>query len=175
MGSLLLHPARKNTNTRKEGQAAMRLSKGFTLLELMISVALVAIIAMLAIPSYQSYIQRAARSSVQADLMSAASVMERRRAQNFTYDGATAGTASTDTFSSVSPADAPAGQHKYNLTLTFVEVSDQVVGFEILAVSNGNFASGKTEALKINHLGQKCISALAVGVTDCTLGTDPSW
>jgi type IV pilus assembly protein PilE len=160
----------------------MQSQKGFTLMELMIAVALVAIITMIAIPSYTGYTQRSARANAQAELMAAASAMERRKAQNFTYAGATVGTAATDTISSMSPHDASAGSQKYNITLTFLKndgsvaaVGDTVGGYQLLAVSTAAFASGGTEALKLDHLGRKCYKPLGGSVTDCTFGSDPTW
>lgn len=154
---------------------------GFTLMELMIAVALVGILAMMAVPAYSGYLQRSARANVQADLMAAAGAMERHKSQNFSYSGATAGTG-TATLSSRSPVDAEAGLQKYDVSLTFLNSAgtsitgtQAIAGFEILATSTDNFTRGQTETLKINHLGQKCYKALAVTATPCVIGTDPTW
>lgn len=61
---------------------------GFTLVELMIAVAILAIVAAVAIPIYTQYSQRTYRAEAQADLMTCAQALERYAAQNFTYDGA---------------------------------------------------------------------------------------
>lgn len=155
---------------------------GFTLMELMIAVALVAILTMIAVPSFRGYTERTARATVQGDLAAAASAMERRKSQNFSYKDATAGAGPTDTVNSRSPSDAAAGDEKYTLSIIFlesdgtaIEAGDPVTGYELLAVSTNNFAKGKTEAFKINNMGQKCYKALAAGVSDCTIGTDPGW
>lgn len=160
----------------------MKKQQGFTLMELMIAVALVALLTMMSVPAYVGYTERAARATVQADLATAASALERRKAQNFTYAGATIGTANTDTVSSLSPSDATPGQQKYNISLTFLKsdgtpvgVGDVPAGYEVLAVSTSVFAKGKSEALKLNHLGQKCYKPLGVGVTDCAFGADKPW
>ena len=59
--------------------------KGFTLIELMITVAIVAILAAIAYPSYQEYVRRARRAEAQNLLNDAAARQERYRAQNGSY------------------------------------------------------------------------------------------
>jgi type IV pilus assembly protein PilE len=61
---------------------------GFTLIELMIAVAILAIVAAVALPLYNQYSQRTYRAEAQADLLNCAQGMERFAARNFTYGGA---------------------------------------------------------------------------------------
>lgn len=63
----------------------MTSTRGFTLIELMITVAIVGILAAIAYPSYQNYILRSHRSEGMALLSEAAARMERYYAQNSTY------------------------------------------------------------------------------------------
>jgi type IV pilus assembly protein PilE len=59
---------------------------GFTLIELMIAVAILAIVAAIALPLYNQYSQRTYRTEAQADLMNCAQAMERFAAENFSYE-----------------------------------------------------------------------------------------
>jgi type IV pilus assembly protein PilE len=63
-----------------------RYSPGYTLLEILIVCALVAILLMFAIPAYQSYVQRVHRGAAMEVLMAAASCQERIHARDFSYD-----------------------------------------------------------------------------------------
>lgn len=59
--------------------------QGFTLVEVMIAVAIIAILSAIAYPSYTRYVQRAACEDAKGTVTGAASLMERFRAQNNTY------------------------------------------------------------------------------------------
>ena len=60
-------------------------SKGFTLIELMITVAIVAILASVALPSYTIYIARAKRADARAQLVQVAQFMQRFYTANDQY------------------------------------------------------------------------------------------
>lgn len=59
--------------------------KGFTLMELMIVVAIIGILSAIAYPSYQDYVLRSGRSDGQAWLMRIMQAQERFYSQNQTY------------------------------------------------------------------------------------------
>lgn len=75
-----------------------RLQNGFTLIELMIVVAIVALLAGIAVPSYQSYVERSHRANARAALLQASQWMERAATAQGTYPR-----------SNTTPSQIPAG------------------------------------------------------------------
>lgn len=63
----------------------MKRQNGFTLVELMITVAIIGIIAGIAYPAYQGYLERSRRSDARVALMRMADAQERFYLQNNTY------------------------------------------------------------------------------------------
>ncbi len=95
---------------------------GFTLIELMIAVAVVGILTAVAYPSYQNHIKKAKRSEAQAALVSMATAMEQWRVENNnSYCGVSTATppptcptlAASDIFSTQVPTDG--GTKTYDL------------------------------------------------------------
>ncbi len=93
-------------------------SAGFTLIEILIVVAILGILAAIAVPAYQDSVRKSRRSDAQGALTSFANAMERHYTTNNTYRGAAAGGADTgapDIFPTQTPID---GSTKfYNLTI----------------------------------------------------------
>ena len=62
-----------------------KVSKGFTLIELMIAVAIIAIIVAVAIPSYSAYVTKSRRSDAKVSLMTISQLQETYFADNNKY------------------------------------------------------------------------------------------
>ena len=95
--------------------------KGFTLIELMITVAIIGIITSIAYPSYQGFIVSTNRGAAQADLMSLAAAMERHKAAIFSYKAAADSAADTGKpaiFHQHSPSAERYGKRKYDLYIS---------------------------------------------------------
>ena len=100
--------------TRDSFRPADGRAYGFTLLEVVIVVAIVAILTAIALPTYRSAVLRGNRADAKAVLMESAQYMERYFTTHNTYVGATPLT----TVSAVSPkgATVSAGNIKYSIS-----------------------------------------------------------
>lgn len=120
----------------------MNKSKGFTLIELMIVVAVVGILAAVAFPSYQNYVQQTRRADAQAALMELAHHMERHYTANGSY------TAATLPFSQ-SPRDG--GTAMYSLSLTAQTAS----AYTLSAEPTNGMSGDSCGTLTLDNLGRK--------------------
>jgi type IV pilus assembly protein PilE len=102
--------------------------QGFTLIELMIVVAIIGILAAIAYPSYQSHITKTRRSDAMSALSGLSAAMERHYTENLTYEGAAVGgndTGAPAIFPTQSPIDGNTAF--YDLTIESVTPSDTYV------------------------------------------------
>lgn len=123
---------------------------GITLIELMIVVAIIGILAAIALPSYNQYVERTRAADAQGALMSLANALERYHTQNNTYVGATLGAGGI--FPNESPIDS--GTKFYDLAI--VDVADP-------STANTGVNSYRLEARPKNGQGGGNIVLLSTG------------
>ena len=92
-------------------------SRGFTLIEMMVVVAIIGILAAVAYPSYTEYVQRGNRTEGQALLNDAAAAQERYNAQNYVYITSSADIAKLKVHSSTS-SGVTSQTGKYTLSIS---------------------------------------------------------
>ncbi len=135
--------------------------KGFTLIEVMIVVAIVGILAAIAYPSYQEYVMRSNRSEGMAMLNDAAARQERYFAQSNTYVTSNSDIGKLNMRSS-SASEITSDTGKYTLSVGSV-ASDG--GYTLTAEQK--FGDTKCGNLTLNALGAKGRSGSGKSVEEC--------
>nr|WP_323740315.1 type IV pilin protein [Kangiella koreensis] len=118
-------------------------TKAFTLMEVMIVVAIVGILAAIAVPAYTEQIKKGKRNDAMQALLAASEAMERYKAANFSYDGAVLG----NFFNTQVPVDGGAAYY----TLSLEDLS--ATTYTIRAADTGSMEGDGD--LTINQAGQK--------------------
>ena len=124
--------------------------RGFTLIELMITVVVVGILAAVAYPSYMSYVVKSNRAVTKAFMTAVAN-----REQQYIMDARVYGTASNSAeFNSVLGMTVPAEVSKF-YTVTVVNVAGNTRTFQISAVPVAGKMNANDGTLTLDNTGAK--------------------
>ena len=123
----------KSVSQRKNRQG------GFTLIELMIVVVVIAILAAIAIPAYGNFVRQAHRADAQTDMLQFAQAMERCFTRHRSYSGA-------------SCPDDPLDTARYKFS---VVPEEPTTTFTITATPVGAQNSDQCGEMTLNHLGER--------------------
>lgn len=171
--------------------------KGFTLIEVMIVVVILAILAAIAVPSYRRYVIVNAERDTQAKMLQLQLELERWRASALTYKGFVPQIVDSDGDTDYSYADTdntiinvPAGSgDNYTYRITLVDGAttdtpqslvttpgvDNVTGrtWKMLAVPNPDRYINKGSNIMLTSSGIRCMATttIAIGAKDCGDGT----
>ncbi len=135
-----------------------RSSSGFTLIEVMIVVVIIAVLTSIAVPSYQQYVLRSRRADCQTVMLSYANALERRFTLTSSY--MQGGSMNIAGFG-VCPSGANANSITYNIVANPIVAGDGTA-FIIMAAPNGQQAKDRCGSLTLTNAGVKDVT-----------GTDP--
>ena len=139
---------------KRHGLALGNLQRAFTLIEVMIVVAIIGILAAVAYPSYTEYVERGRRNDAKSVLLEAAQFMERRFTESRTYVGTTLPAPFQK-----SPRE---GAGWYLLTLSNLGVTT----YAVTATPISTWTPKKCGALTLNQVGAQSVST-SDSVADC--------
>ncbi len=155
-------------------------NSGFTLIELMVVVVIIAIFAAIAIPSYEVYIARAQQANAKSEMLRVAERLENYRGKQLSYAGYIPENQVSDTQKGIVniPFDA-VNNFDYQIILvdlnnSTLSLEESVVGqgWRMIAVPNKNKSNAlrKSNSLLLDSRGTKCATADSVshGSTYCT-------
>jgi type IV pilus assembly protein PilE len=134
---------------------------GFTLIEVMITVAIVGILAAVALPSYNEYIRRARRAEARAEILRADGWLERYFTENNRYTNDAGNTANT-VFSTKFGNVPASGSANYTITLTSLTATSYTItatlAGSMVGDACGNYVKTNTGALAISGTDNgKCL------------------
>lgn len=137
-------------------------NQGFSLIELMVAVAIVAILAGVAYPGYKEQVSKGRRSDAQAVLAEASQFMERWYSQKNRYGSAASTSVVVET--ALLPSNLRKTPRDGGTTYYQISVETTDTSYTLKATAKGSMASDKCGNFSLTHTGEKKVSTNA---TDC--------
>ncbi|OIR01073.1 fimbrial protein precursor [mine drainage metagenome] len=139
--------------------------KGFTLIEVLVVLAIIGILTAIAIPSYRQYVVRAARHQAQATMLNLAQMEERYYTNNYTYYAVNTAPPTPEPNGWSNFSGDGMGARKYDINITVITATATAPDSYIMkAVPSNGFADPDCATLQLNNLGAKTSST---GSTTC--------
>jgi type IV pilus assembly protein PilE len=132
-----------------------RTEQGFTLIELMIVVAVIGILSAIAYPSYKESIAKSRRADMQRALADADQYMRRYYSSNDTFAGASL------------PAALAKSPKEGNASYTIAVSNTSTSAFTLTASPTGTMSGDKCGTLAINQSGTPTQTSATASVADC--------
>lgn len=129
-------------------------NSGFTLIELMIVVAIVSILAAIAFPAYNDSVRKSRRADAISVLTEAQNSLERYYTENGSYTGYTLA-------SELQSSPKGSGTTFYTIAVSTLNAQD----YTLTATRQGDQTSDKCGDLTLNHVGYKNVTSGTVD--DC--------
>jgi type IV pilus assembly protein PilE len=121
---------------------------GFTLIELIVVMVVIAILTAIAIPNYTAYVQRSNRSDARTQMLMVAQWMERFRNENSTYVGA-----AIPVTLQCSPGNATGAGTCRNYTLTLAGITAAAYTVQAAPVAGSPMAGDVCGTLSVTGAG----------------------